>query len=359
MANNSSCPESNSMNNASCLEVDNGLMWQEKGILVMERYVFLIIFLFGWINNSLSILVVQTKSYRGTSTGFLITVLACADIGVVSTSAAQIWIQSLANYDVRLYSSMGCKWHVFFTYFFVHLSAWILTIITIERVVCVYNPMRVKEIFSLRRTIMACIIVTILLFGINLQFIWTLDTYYAEEYGMVVCDAPQPLLDKGIWSIISPIDLIVASAVPFAIILPGNVIIIVSIIRRATWRRNTSSTDSKVSSTTIMLTVNSIAFILLTAPAVIELTWLGYGTLDLETDHTANFLFYFFHVLFNLNSCLNFVLYSASSSKFRRALMLLVCKESSDKTTSTVQTSSSIVSSISKTIGTITAHQEA
>ena len=111
MANNStSVVESVSPGN-NTLDDAAAIIWQHVAISAMLRYLFLIIFIIGWINNCLSILVLQTKAYRGTSTGFLMTVLACADIGLVCTSAAQFWVFGLANVDVRLYSPMGCAWH--------------------------------------------------------------------------------------------------------------------------------------------------------------------------------------------------------------------------------------------------------
>ena len=334
MANNSSSvveslsPENNSSDDVAAM------IWQNHAILAMQRYVFLIIFIFGWINNCLSILVLQTKAYRGTSTGFLMTVLACADIGVVSTSAGQIWILSLTDFNVRLYSPMGCAWHVFFTYLCVHLSAWSLTLITLERVVCVYKPFRVKELFSLKKTVVATAIVMLILIGFDQNLLWTSDLYYEEAAGMVICSAAPKYIENNFWIIWNPINTILASFGPFGIILPCNIIVITYLVRRALWMKNSSSKDGKISSTTVMLTVNSIAFVLLTAPAAIELILWETGGID-PTKPTANFLLYFFTVLFNVNSCLNFFLYAASSDKFRRALMSLFCKESKNTLEST------------------------
>ena len=218
---------------------------------------------------------------------------------------------------VWLTSMWGCthRWDAsgiwFFTYLFVHLSAWALTIITIERVVCVHKPLRVREIYSLRRTITAWVLVSVTLVGIDLNFLWTADVYGH---------------DRGFWIICSPIDLVLASAAPFAIILPCNFLIVVAITLRAAWRRNSSSTGGTISSTTVMLTVNSIACVLLTTPAAIELAWVDYGTQD-TNKHTVTFLMILFHVLFNLNSSLNFLLYCASSHKFRKAMVSLCCKK--------------------------------
>ena len=338
MANNStSVVESLSPGN-NILDDVAASIWQNNAILVMQRYVFLIIFIFGWINNCLSILVLQTKAYRGTSTGFLMTVLACADIGVVCTSAGHIWVTSLADFDVRLYSPMGCAWHIFFTYLFIHMSAWSLTLITMERVVCVYKPFRVKELLSLRKTVIATAIVMLILIGFDQNLLWTSDLYYEEAAGMVICSAAPKYIENNYWIIWNPINTILASFGPFGIILPCNVVIITYLVRRASWMKNSSSKDGKISSTTVMLTVNSIAFVLLTAPAAIELVLLENGSID-PTKPTAIFLLYFFHVLFNINSCINFFLYAASSNKFRRALMSLFGKKRKNTLESTKLTS--------------------
>ena len=337
MANNStSVVESVSPGN-NTLDDAAAIIWQHVAISAMLRYVFLIIFIIGWINNCLSILVLQTKAYRGTSTGFLMTVLACADIGLVCTSAAQFWVVGLANVDVRLYSPMGCAWHVFFTYLFVHLSAWSLTLITMERAVCVHKPFRVKELFSLKKTVVATAIVMLILIGFDQNFLWTSDLYYDEAARRVICQAA-PKYIENFWIIWNPINTILASFGPFGIILPCNVLIITYLIRRASWMKNSSSKDGKISSTTVMLTVNSIAFVLLTAPAAIELVLLNNGSID-PTKPTAIFVLYFFHVLFNINSCINFFLYAASSNKFRQALMSLFGKKSKNTLESTKLTS--------------------
>jgi hypothetical protein len=313
-------------NNVTFVENNDStvLSWHHRGTLVMERYVFLVIFILGWINNSLSILVLQTKAYRGTSTGFLMTVLACADIGVVSTSAARIWIKGLLGYDVRLYSSVACQCHVFLTYLFIHSSAWSLTLITIERVVCVCNPLRVREIFSLRKTILAWNVIIVMLGGFDINFMWTTNVHYVND--SMICIATQTYVVNGFWEIWSFIDLNLSSVLPFAIILPCNVIILSYIHRRAAWRQNTSSTGSKISSTTVMLTVNSLAFVLFTAPAAIYLTIQSFVKVFVYY-HARIFIESVCFAMFNFNSCFNFVLYSASSSKFRRALMSLLSKQ--------------------------------
>ena len=324
------CSGNQSLDNVTCGEenknVDMTTTWQYRAVDIIECYFLLIIVIFGWINNILAIIVFQTNAYRGKSTGFILTVLACADIGVVSTSATRSWIYGLTGINIRLYSAIGCKCQVFFTYFFIQMSSWGLTMVTLERVVCVLNPLRVREVFSLKKTIIALTIVSLFLLGVDSSLFWTMDLYVYEPDGLI-CDLHLAYPFELFWKAWTIVDSILASFAPFLVILPCNVIIIVFMARRADkWRGNTNSPESKISSTTVMLTVNSLAFILLTAPSAILLAWTAHGDITKENPNVY-FLDALFQLLFNLNSCLNFVLYSLSSSKFRRALKCLCARE--------------------------------
>ena len=324
------CLINQSLDNVNCGEenknVDMTTTWQYRAVDIIECYFLLIIVIFGWINNILAMIVFQTKAYRGKSTGFMLTVLACADIGVVSTSATRSWIYGLTGINIRLYSAIGCKLQVFFTYFFIHMSSWSLTMVTLERVVCVCKPLRVREIFSLRKTIVALTIVSLFLLGVDSNLFWTMDLYVYEPYGLI-CDLHLVYPFELFWEAWTIVDSILASFAPFLVILPCNVIIIALMVRRSDkWRGNTNSPESKISSTTVMLTVNSLAFILLTAPGAILFTWTAHGDITIENP-SVYFFDALFQLLFSLNSCLNFVLYSFFSSKFRRALKFLCGRE--------------------------------
>ena len=291
--------------------------WQTQGIYRMN-YVFLILSLAGWINNILAILILQSKVYRSTPAGFLLTALAFADVGVVSTSAGYIWIKGFTGYDIRLISPFSCKCHVFFTYISVHVSAWTLALLTIVRTVCVTKPIKVKQIFSLKNTIIVWAMVTLALTGLDLSLFYT---GYIREYALGIFDFSFCYIShKYVWTVV---DLVVASIGPFSVIVPCNVLIIIRMIRRAVWSRQSGTPGPQqdhVSSTTVMCTVNSIAFVLLTTPVVIHEILLYNEFTDPNYDMFINFLL---HIFYNLNSCVNFLLYCVSSQKFRKALKSL------------------------------------
>ena len=297
----------------------------------MERYVLLIMSIIAWINNSLVIAVLQTKTYRGTSTGFLLTALACADIGYMSTEATRNWIKGLTGYDIASLSSMSCKWHSLMTRMLWGVSAWSIVLTTIERVVCVLKPLRVREMFSLRKTVIAWVIITAILFGFNLHFMWTKEL----KSGTCSQSSFANINEAKCWEILIITNLMVTYGVPFGIILLCNVIILVSIARCVAWCRNSASTGGKVSSTTVMLTVNSVAFVILTSPQSICLFLAENISLELNLNSyfTARLVF----VFCNLYTCLNIVLYCVFGSKFRRVLVeILLCKRSSCRCTRNV-----------------------
>ena len=285
--------------------------WQTQGIYLMN-YVFLILSIAGWINNILAILILQSKVYRSTPAGFLLTALAVADVGVVSTSAGYIWINGITGYDIRLISLFSCKCHVFFTYISVHVSAWTLALLTIVRTVCVTKPMKVKQIFSLKNTIIVWATVALALTGLDLSLFYT--GYIRELVPGRIDLSTCVISHQYVWY-----DLVVASIGPFSVIVPCNVLIIIHMFRRAVWSRQSGTPGPQqdhVSSTTVMCTVNSIAFVLLTTPVVVHQISSYNDITDPNYDMFINFLL---HIFYNLNSCVNFLLYCVSSQKFRKA----------------------------------------
>jgi hypothetical protein len=88
-------------------------------------------------------------------------------------------------------------------------------------------------------------------------------------------------------------------------------------------------------------------FVVLTAPSAVLLSWTAHGDITIESPN-MRFLDAFFQVLFNLNSCLNFMLYSVSSSKFRRAFMSICGKESTGRNKTLSKSKNTTISNVSK-----------
>ena len=286
--------------------------WELQGIFVMN-YILLVISVLGWINNILAIAVLQTKTYRGTATAFILTALACSDVVVVTTSAGHAWILSLTGYDVRATSSVACKLYTLFTFTSGQLSAWTIALLSVVRIVCVTKPLKVKQVFSLQNTIIAWSTIAVLVIGLNLFHFWMTRLHSINNVMMCV-------QDSNIGQILVIGNMMLNAAGSLVVIIPCNIVIITCMARRAVWRRRVGTPTSKqhkISSTTVMCTINSAVFIVMLAPVVTY-----YILLSQQRSLKLNYMTFIYglvRILYNLNSCINFILYSVSSQKFRRA----------------------------------------
>jgi hypothetical protein len=69
------------------------------------------------IGNTTSVIILQHPSFRKSSTSFILSALAVLDAVLVDTGLLRLWMVNAFNVDVRLFSSFGCKLHIFLVYF--------------------------------------------------------------------------------------------------------------------------------------------------------------------------------------------------------------------------------------------------
>ena len=300
--------------------------WQYAGKVIVGKFVFLSIFIFGWINNILAIVVLRTKTYRRTTTGFLLIAVAVADIGSTSTTAAYFWIWYHIGVDIMSLSSIGCKVYAYCSFGSLHVSAWSLTLITIIRTVSVCKPFLVKTLFSLKRTVIiwSCIIGVALSLDLFIFLIMDLRTNGQ-------CNIDVAKYGEGWYLAGWTMHFVLGSAGPFFIMIPCNAVVLTQIMRRHGWHRQhaTSGTRNatRLTSTSVMCLANSLAFILLTAPHVIyAFTMYLLGRHENLGTHRSSLQFHIYWALYALNSCVNFLLYSVASRKFRQAFKYIVSK---------------------------------
>ena len=287
-------------------------------IVIVGKYISLCIFILGWITNILAIIVLQTKTYRGTTTGFLLTAVAVADIGSVTTLTSRFWILYHVGIELTILSSTGCRLYMFCRFLSSHISACSLALITIIRTYCVCKPFLVNVIFSLKNTGVAWAVMTTVILSLDVNILWMVHIGDGE------CVINMERYGWG-WAVAGwVIHFVLGSAGPFLIMLPCSAVIFTQIVRQTLWRRNaTPSTTNtpraaSVTSTSVMCLVNSVAFIILTAPHVIY-------ALTYKNDKSGTLLqHHIVWMMYAMNSCINFLLYSVTSRKFRQAFKQFV-----------------------------------
>jgi hypothetical protein len=101
--------------------------------------ILVIMILVGLVGNAINLIVLSRKSMRKITTFRLLLFLSLIDFLVLSTCATDTLLSYGYLVDFRVHSIYICRIHTFLTYFLTHTSSIILTLISVERVLVVYD----------------------------------------------------------------------------------------------------------------------------------------------------------------------------------------------------------------------------
>ncbi|CAH1799714.1 unnamed protein product [Owenia fusiformis] len=303
--------------------------------VALWKYMALVIIVFGLTGNVLSFLVMQFTSMNKTSSSIYLAALAIFDTGVLIVGLGRHWARVMFAYRIRQTHEWACKVHVFFTYLFIDLSAWMLICVTIERVILVYLPLRAKSICTKTKTKIVICLVTLFLVGLNCHLMFTLGQRDFIWNGKEVSNNCVYLegfdeLHLKYWPWIHAS---VASFVPFTVLLVSNTLIVLHLVKAATRRKNQmnvtgSKQDDATRSMTIMLVMISLLFLCFTSPIVILDVVIPpeFKQFPMLADKARQKLIEpIVHLCMYSNSAFNFVMYCLSGKKFRDSLRELFC----------------------------------
>lgn len=319
--------------------------WQVKMHQAMMLYIAPIIMIFGTLGNIISFCVLHTPFFRKTTCGFLLCALAIADTGSLNTVLMRLWLQeipALNRLDIRKLSVVGCKIHTFLSYLFPQLSSWTLSLVTIDRAVCVTFPLRSRIIWRKKRLVITWFLMFLFLFVLNIHLL-VFQTISVETLGSTgilfkhcTPDREHREFVKRVWVWI---DFVLVDCIPCIVIVVCNILIIASLVRshqqreRATNITPGNSRDRQLHTTSMMLVCISIAFLIFVTPRC--------AYFFISRNHTyshaantlkdvANFQLFYTSVIliYSLSNAGNFALYCFSGSRFRfSAYMLLSCRK--------------------------------
>lgn len=145
-----------------------------KAAMMMIRYLFPVVVFVGTIGNTLSALVLVRQRMRTTSIYVYLLALAGADTLVLYVSAFKTWIRIVTGVELLHVSDTACRC---LTYLFViglHLSAWLIVLVTVDRFIAVWLPLRAIHICTVRRARLLIVALTIVLLVANSHIFWTI-----------------------------------------------------------------------------------------------------------------------------------------------------------------------------------------
>ena len=212
----------------------------------------------------------------------------------------------------------------FGVYFFGQLSPWTIVLLTLERSISVFLPLKAKTLCNTRRVVTSWILTAAILTVINLHTFVKVDLIPVVRSNGSANMTFTRCRHRPEWSFFHIeiwmwLDFILVTILPFLVITACNCAIIIKLRQMTSQRTNLrASWDSKrdcgQQSITTMLIMVSLVFLVTTTPLGIF-----FVTSDFQDNPWTDLVMALCNMLYYLNSSTNFILYCVSGSIFRRA----------------------------------------
>ena len=289
------------------------------------EYSYIFLLLIGLPGNILSFMVFYKGSMRDSVTAYLFRAVALSETLYVIIAFPLVIISDIFGYESVELTNITCQLWDFTMFIPKDVAAWMLCLVTVERLIGVTLPHKVKTIVTKKRASYVVAAVTALMvFKNSISFVMD-ESYYntlLKNYYCRVARVDNPTLQK-LFDAYLIIDMVVYSLGPFFIILISNVVIITTLVRarRSQEQMTQGSAGGSSNNMTMLLLTVSITYIILTLPICVPFLMRQRSFIFTET------MFLIGTFSQNLNHCINFYLYLLSGSQFRAELKsLLGCK---------------------------------
>ena len=257
--------------------------------LVLLRIYPMVFLLIGTLGNLLSVYVVLRSKLRRYSTFTYLAFLSIVDLIVLYTFAINFLLHAWWNIDLQQVSLVACKIYSFSIYFFPQASAWILTAVSIDRVLALTRGIRKPR--KTRMTYATLLVIFLILFPLNVQFLFYDNTYQMDElddddptsghkYRIVDTDMDINVVQcslenieeyakfyRNVWVYV---DGVVNVYLPCTLMFLCSTIIFLNVLRTMGNANNSKKRLVARNLSTMLLSINTM-FVFLTAPIVIYL----------------------------------------------------------------------------------------
>ena len=296
----------------------------------IAKYVWLIgppiIAVPGVIGNILTVLVLLRQFGRWSSTAVFLFVLAISDTVQLIYSSMSVWIMyGLDKQYVRQLGNLWCKFSMFSAYAPIHFSSWVLVAVTVERLLSVLWPLRVRQRCTRQIASVASFLILCAVLALNSHF------FYGYGLTQNSCQHLYQTYSDFFYFIWPWIDAVVAFAAPFFILVICNSMIIYKLrkakvkIRKRTIIKSTGEKSyiKDTRSITITLVLLNVVFMISSTPLV------AFLISDPGITEEMKLIYAVFSVVSFINAGVNFFLYVLSGAKFRNEVKaLLLCRKS-------------------------------
>ena len=290
--------------------------WDKESLSVritrqINIYLIPVIICCGIIGNTLSFLVLQTKRFRRSPVGFVLSALAIIDSLIqLRTFFSLLRTYILKSVEVEfLTSRIICQLDVFFNLMLYQISPWSLVLLSVERVIVVANPVSGRNICTRKRIAIVWFIMLVTCQVLNGPVVLRVDI---DNHDNCI------QLHYGLWKLYDLVLVPLTMFIPFAVISVTNIVIFFNLTKSRRLRRQSSTNKGEtVNSTTVMLFVTNATFLVLVCPMFVNYIYLYHPP---NYHYNPYILGSIAQLALYLNSAINFLLYCVAGSQFRAAL---------------------------------------
>ncbi|UJR30851.1 hypothetical protein I4U23_018366 [Adineta vaga] len=303
----------------------------------------------GTAGNLLSVYVVLRSKLRRHSTFIYLAFLSIIDLAVLYTFCVNFILHAWFDIDLQQVSLIACKIYSFSIYFFPQTSAWILTAVSIDRVVALTRGVRKTR--KIRQTYAILISIFLILFLLNIHFLFFDNTYVLSlqqnndatresltlssmyrivdtdmDINVVQCSSEYSDGYKQFYGDVWVyVDATVNVYLPFALMFLCSTIIFLSVLRTMRDAHNSNKRLVARNLSTMLLSINAM-FVLLTAPIVFYLMFekrtfkSEANQCDTKLKARYKMIKLLFIILMNANHTGNILVYCLTGTEFRTHL---------------------------------------
>ena len=276
-------------------------------------------YVMGIIGSVMIIIIMLRPTFRSMPRSLVCIALAVVDL-LFLIKVLVVATYSIVN-DIQLTQSsqMVCKFNGFLIYYFTHLDASFITILTLERLLAVARPYHVNQIITrFKITIIIGILVVIflawdgeLIFRTDLKITRNPKTNKTTSFCGATHTYGQP---SEIFMVKDTISMLLRSFIPIGIIVLANLVIIIKLFRQKQERSRMTTAPSQdhTSKVTWMIVLASIAFVITVTPINVY----KYLYLNDKIKKSPEILS-IFGLLYRINPVVNFYIYFIAGGLFK------------------------------------------
>ena len=284
----------------------------------------IIIIILGLFGNIFSGIVLLRKNFRHRSISIYLLAISVLDsIFLVSSSPLDWAIRVLFGFDYQSLSGAGCGASLYIINASRAMSAWVLVVLTVERMLVMAIPHLARQFISWKRALISISVVIIIVGAVYSYCLFVFDLY---PYGKM-CYWEIEVETKKLNIVLSVFDFLFYVVIPSTIMATCNCSLVFFLYYSREVRERGEADHRNIAVT--VLSINT-AFILLTAPLGIRnIVYIS----GVKMEGPA-FLYTVLYSLDLLNHSMNCILYSFTGPAFRnevRSMFSCCCRKNKDR----------------------------